>query len=196
VATFASQNALVETLLFILAPRFCITKGLGEGTVGGVKSRYDPSKRGYEQKRCHIISQKRFGTFRKQWPKTHSQRCTSDMAWSRPSERGKTPRCDRSSCRPAGTRTSTHGQAMSHQTRHRPSRDAGMAFPCLSREVPRSLAPRVGRGRHWLGCSAQPHSRCYLSIQDPGRTAAGRWSECLAPPVTINAGVRKRPRLW
>src|SRR6266850_169129 len=44
-------------------------------------------------------------------PKTGSRTCTSDMAWSlRLPEPGKTSRCDRSSCRPATTRTSTRGR--------------------------------------------------------------------------------------
>jgi hypothetical protein len=169
---------------------------LGEWDPGMLHpARGNPTKTtrtGTEEKgwtRCHITKAPR--TSRKQWPKTRSQRCTSDMAWLRPSEREKMSRCDRSSCRQARTRTSTHGQAMSHQTRHRPPRDAGMAFPCPSREAPRSLAPRVGRGRHWLGCSRQPRSRCCLSTHDLGRTAAGRWSECPAPPVTTNKGMKK-----
>ena len=169
------------------------TKRLLEGNVG---SRYFPYSEGYERQRCYITLQKQSGTSRKQWPRTRSRRYISDMAWSRPSERGKTSRCDHSSCRPAGTRTSTHGRAMSHQNRHRLPRVAGMAFPRPSQEVPRSLAPHVGRGRHWLGCSGLPHSRCCLSIHVLGRTVAGRWSECQAPPVTINTSVRKRSRLW
>jgi len=130
-----------------------------------------------------------------QRPKTRSLRYTSDMAWSRPSEQAKMSRCDRSSCRQAKTQTSTHGQAKSRQTHHCPPRVADMASPCPSREALRSLLLRVDRGRHWLGCSRQPHSRCCLSTRGLGKTAAGRWWECLAPLVTMNTGIRKKTRL-
>jgi hypothetical protein len=129
---------------------------------------------------------------RTQRPKTRSLRYTSDMAWLRPSEQAKMSRCDRSSCRQAKTQTSTHVQAKSRQTRHCPPRVADMASLCPSREALRSLVPRVDRGRHWLGCSRQPHSRCCLSARGLGKTAAGRWSECLFPPVTMNIGMRKK----
>jgi hypothetical protein len=101
-------------------------------------------------------------------------------------------RCDRSSCRQAKTQTSIHGQAKSRQTHHCPPRVADMASLCPSRGALRSLVPRVDRGRHWLGCSRQPHSRRCPSTRGLGKTAAGRWSECPAPPVTMNTGMRKK----
>lgn len=101
-------------------------------------------------------------------------------------------RCDRSLCRQAKTQTSTHGQAKSRRTHHCPSHVADVASLCPSREALRSLVPRVDRGHHWPGYSRQPHSRCCLLTPGLGKTAAGRWSECPAPPVTMNTGMRKK----
>jgi hypothetical protein len=137
----------------------------------------------------HITMARRIS--RTQPPKTRSLRYTSDMAWLRPSEQAKMSRCDRSSYRQAKTQTSTHGQAKSRQTHHCPPRVADMAYLCPSREALRSLVPRVDRGRHWLGCSRHPHLRCCLSTRGLGKTAAGRWLECLDRPVTTNTGMRK-----
>jgi hypothetical protein len=136
----------------------------------------------------HITMARRIS--RTQRPKTRSLRYTSDMAWLRPSEQAKMSRCDRSSCRQAKTQTSTHEQVKSHQTHHCPPRVADMASLCPSQEALRSPAPRVDQGHHWLGCSRQPHSHCCLSTRGLGKTAAGRWSECLGPLVTMNTGMR------
>ena len=130
--------------------------------------------------------------FRTQRPRTRSLGYTSDMAWLRPSEQEKMSRCDRSSCRQAKTQTSTHGQVKSRQTHHCPPPVADMALLCPSREALRSLVPRVDRVRHWLGCSRQPHSRCCPSARGLDKTAAGRWSECRGPLVTMNTGMRKK----
>jgi len=100
--------------------------------------------------------------------------------WLRPSEQAKMSRCDRSCVvRQRLRRPPTASKVPLNP--HCPPRVADMASLCPSREALRSLVPRVDGTS--LARILKAATLALLSINSSlGKTAAGRWSECPAPP--------------